>query len=128
QAEALEQLGREIDATADKLEGDARQLFVVNLMVQQRMMLGLLQWSEGVLDGVLAFQRRDWAGGAESLRRANTHMDAIQQAQALASFGIWEHWYRGERKMNLARGREIANEMADKAEAEGKAEARRKTP
>ncbi|MDY0167577.1 MAG: glycosyl hydrolase 115 family protein [Thermoguttaceae bacterium] len=118
QAEALDKVGRQIDATADRLDGDARRLFVVNLMVQQRILLGLLRWTEGVLEGVLAFERRDWEGGAKLLRQANAQMDRIQEAQALASFGVWEHWYRGDRKMNLARGRELAESVAAKAEAQ----------
>jgi hypothetical protein len=115
QADVLEALGREIDATAERLAGDERRFFLVNLAVQQRIMLGLLRWTEGVLDGALAFERRDWTDGAEALRRANGHIDDIRPAQALASFGVWEHWYRGDRKMNLARGQTLAQGVLTKA-------------
>jgi hypothetical protein len=93
-------------------------LLTVNLLVQQRIMLGLLRWTEGVLESALAFQRRDLAAGAEALKRANLQMDGIRQAQALASFDPWEHWYRGDRKMNLARGRALAESVAAKAQAQ----------
>jgi hypothetical protein len=100
------------------LDGAPRRLFTVNLMVQQRIMLGLLRWTEGVLESALAFERRDWSGGAAALKRANLQMDGIRQAQALASFEPWEHWYRGDRKMNLDRGRTLAESVAAKAEAQ----------
>jgi hypothetical protein len=45
-------------------------------------------------------------------------MNKIREAQAMASFGVWEHWYRGDRKMNLARGRALAESVAAKAESQ----------
>jgi hypothetical protein len=118
QAAALDKLGIEIDAVAEQLDGAPRRLFTVNLMVQQRIMLGLLRWTEGVLESALAFEQHDWSGGAAALKRANLRMDGIGQAQALASFEPWEHWYRGDRKMNLARGRALAESVAAKAETQ----------
>jgi len=118
QAAALDELVSETEAVAQRLEGAPRRLLTVNLIVQQRIMLGLLRWTEGVLESALAFQQRDWAAGAAALKRANLQMDGIRKAQALASFDPWEHWYRGDRKMNLDRGRALAESVAAKAEAQ----------
>jgi hypothetical protein len=45
------------------------------------------------------------------LEAALAGMDEVRAGQALTSRGKWQHWYRGDRKMNLAGAEALTREV-----------------
>ncbi len=103
---ALERAGAEAAPVLAQLEGAAKRLFENNLIAQYQILHGLLAWLEHCLEAGLALHQEQPADGLASLREAKTAFAEIRAGQALASRGIWQNWYRGDRKMNLGRAEE----------------------
>jgi len=90
-----------IDRVLGRLNGAERQLFQTNLGVQQRIMLALLRWHEESLRAGLALDEGDRKAALGHLEAALAAVRSVRDAKALASYGKWKHWYRGDKKMNI---------------------------
>jgi hypothetical protein len=67
------------------------------------MMLGLNRWLEALILARFAADEGNKQATETHLQRALQHLQQVQEAQAIASDGEkWQHWYRGDRKMNVA--------------------------
>ena len=78
------------------------QFFRTNLLAQHQMLLGLNRWLEAIILAQFAADESNSQATATHLQRAIQHLQQVQAAQAIASAGEkWQHWYRGDRKMNI---------------------------
>jgi hypothetical protein len=111
QRAAVEASGEEIDLVLAKLTGSDRTFFENNFVAQRQILLGLLRWWEAGLEAGLAFQQGDHAKMLTHLHAAEGAFKTIRAGQALASRGKWQHWYRGDRKMNLARIEKLTRQL-----------------
>ena len=83
--------------------GSPLQFFRANLTAQQQMLLGLNRWLEAVILARFAADEGNKQAAETHLQRALQHLQQVQEAKAIASEGEkWQHWYRGDRKMNIA--------------------------
>ncbi len=95
--------------------GNPLQFFRTNLLAQHQMLLGLNRWLEAVILAQFAADEGNRQASATHLQRALQHLQQVQAAKAIASEGEkWQHWYRGDRKMNIA-GMIEATEATQKA-------------
>ena len=112
QIEKLEAAGNRISQAERNLStesmnrvstSDTLQFFRTNLTAQHQMLLGLNRWLEAVILAQFAADEGNPQASATHLQRAIQHLQQVQAAQAIASEGEkWQHWYRGDRKMNIA--------------------------
>jgi hypothetical protein len=112
QRAALEDAGRKADAAAGQLRGEARLFFENNLLAQQRILLGLVKWAEAAVRAGLAAEAGERAECGRQLRAALDAFAEIRAGQSLTARGKWADWYRGDRKMNLARAEELTRQVA----------------
>lgn len=78
------------------------QFFRTNLLAQQQILLGLNHWLEAVILAQFAADEGNPQASATHLQRALQYLQQVEEAQAIASEGEkWQHWYRGDRKMNI---------------------------
>lgn len=110
--------GRHADDVLARLEGADRRFFEINFVVQQRILAGLLEWTGHTLRAALCLADEDRPGAIEQLKSALTAMDRIAKAQALATTGRWQHWYRGDKKMNLPRARQTTEKLLEALETQ----------
>lgn len=108
---ALERAGAGIDPVVEQLDGTSKRLFESNFVAQYRILHGLKTWLERSLEAGIAVHKRLPMDAVARLHEAKAAFDEIRAGQSLASRGVWENWYRGDRKMNLDR----AEELTDKA-------------
>ncbi len=86
-----------------RVSTSALQFFRANLLAQHQMLLGLNRWLEAVILARFAADEGNKQAMETHLQRALQHLQQVQAAQAIASEGEkWQHWYRGDRKMNIA--------------------------
>lgn len=108
---AVEAAGKEIDAALGQLQGAERRFFEVNLVAQQRILLGLQQWLEGALRAGRAQQQNAPGTVKTQFQAAMAGLATIRSGQALAAQGKWKDWYRGDRKMNLAAAEDLTRQL-----------------
>ncbi|HUT89916.1 MAG TPA: glycosyl hydrolase 115 family protein [Thermoguttaceae bacterium] len=111
QRAAVEAAGEEIDVVSSRLDGADRAFFESNFVAQHAILLGLLRWWEHGLEAGLSLRQGDRTKMLAHLRSAQGAIRQIRAGQALASRGQWKHWYRGDRKMNLARVEGLTDEV-----------------
>jgi hypothetical protein len=112
QRTALEAAGEAAPDVRDRLTGKQRQFFQANFMAQRGVLLGLLRWLEANLQAGLALNDGDHDAALSHLEEAQSAFADIRRAQALVlQAERWRHWYRGDRKMNLARARKLTAEV-----------------
>jgi hypothetical protein len=111
QLAAVRLAGEESDRVLAQLGGANRQFFETNFVAQQQILVGLLEWVQGTLQAALSLSEGDRAAAIARLEAALGAMDRIRRAQALATRGRFEHWYRGDKKMNLGRARQMTEDL-----------------
>jgi len=111
QLEAARLAGEGADRVLEQLDGSQRQFFETNFIVQQRILVGLLEWAGETLEAAVDLSEADRPGAITHLEAARAAMDRIGEAQRLATREPWEHWYRGDKKMNLGRARGMTEDL-----------------
>lgn len=111
QRAAVEKAEAEMNTVLARLDGPGRRLFESNFAAQYHILHGLLAWYEAVLSSGLAIEQGDATLWQQELEAALRGLEEIRRGQAYASRGDWEHWYRGDRKMNLARAEALTREV-----------------
>jgi hypothetical protein len=102
QRRKMEEAAAPSPSIAARLAPADRVFFENNFVAQSRLLIGLLGWTEWVAAAAEAAPR-DPQTAAAHLARALEAFAGVKQAQALASRGPWNNWYRGDDKMNLDR-------------------------
>lgn len=97
----LEQCMVMIPEIKDQLSGTSRQFFQTNYETQVLILTGITQWLERVLQAKLALQFSERETCLRHLGEALEALKQVEQGKELSSYGKWEHWYRGDKKMNM---------------------------
>ena len=102
QIQSLEGMEGSLVQAADQLTGDTLQFFQTNLVAQHKILLGLNRWLEAVILSRLAMDENNTMAASMHLQRAIEFLEQVEDAKKIASEGEkWEHWYRGDKKMNI---------------------------
>lgn len=80
---------------------DRQQYFVDHFVVQAEIMYGLYAWCHALALAVAAREAGDGEQARRRLAEASFHMDKLLLDRAKAEHDKWQHWYRGDKKMNL---------------------------
>lgn len=102
-AQRFTAVAERIAAAIPSIRADRRPFATAHLLVQARTMAAIAGWCLQVCDAAMAMLARDQAAAAEALSAAAAALEAGISQRAVAATGIWEGWYRGDRKMNLPR-------------------------
>ena len=101
QLSGLEECLNLIPDIKSELQGDTLRFFENNYQAQVLILSGISEWLQNVLKANLALQENDQAACQQNLQEAVKALEKVEQGKALASRGKWEHWYRGDKKMNM---------------------------
>lgn len=102
QKEGLEMSMAHADVALNALEAWNKYFFEVNLVSQNKIIYGLTLWLESITQAVRAYEKNDREAVHKALSVALLQFEVINDGQAFNTRGPkWEHWYRGEVKMNL---------------------------
>ena len=102
QKESLEKAGELAEQARNKLDGQSLNLLETNLIAHQQILLGITTWLDALVRATDALDSGDLNTGLTSLEEAVNAFELIHAGKALGSRGEkWQHWYRGDTKMNL---------------------------
>ncbi|RYC70987.1 hypothetical protein EQG79_02230 [Spirosoma sordidisoli] len=97
---------------APQLTPEQRLFFEVNFVAQIKIMLGLEDWLMHLIQAKLAADAADKSSVIQHLQEATRAISLAQQGKALsAKPEKWKDWYRGDKKLNLARKEALTNEV-----------------
>ncbi|GAB3261587.1 hypothetical protein GCM10027347_26700 [Larkinella harenae] len=109
--------GEQIQQTAATMSADQQAFLQTNLLVSQQFMAALTGWLEAL---VLAKQAENKGNRAETiyyLKQASQQLSGVDAAKKLLPANEkWQHWYRGDRKMNLDTVKKLTAEVLALAE------------
>lgn len=97
-----------------KLKGESLNFLEVNLISQQRILLGLTTWLESLVRSSEAVNAGDFENSVKSLEEAVNAFNMIRSGQELNIRGEkWENWYRGDKKINLINMEKTTTEVLE---------------
>ncbi|WKN43855.1 glycosyl hydrolase 115 family protein [Tunicatimonas pelagia] len=103
QIQSLEGMEGSLEQAASQLSGDTLLFFQTNLVAQHKILLELNRWLEAVVLSRLAMDENNAMAASMHLLRAVEFLERVEEAKKIASQGEkWQHWYRGDKKMNIA--------------------------
>ncbi|MEM6845298.1 MAG: glycosyl hydrolase 115 family protein [Bacteroidota bacterium] len=112
QIQSLEGMEGSLEQAASQLTGDTLQFFRTNLIAQHEILIGLNRWLEAVILARLAMDEENSMAAGMHLQRAVEFLERVEKAKEITSEGEkWEHWYRGDKKMNIAEMQERTEQM-----------------
>jgi len=112
QKESLEIAGEMGEQVRNKLTGQNLSFFEVNLIGQQKILLGITSWLEALVMAVDAENDNNREYTIQYLESALDAFELINEGKELVSKGQkWNHWYRGDTKMNLPEMERITIEV-----------------
>ncbi len=94
-----------------QLSGDEKILFENNLIAQIKFMQCLSGWVIETSNAVACIEKQDIEGTKKYLESALGKYKFYEEAIELCSRGKWEHWYRGEKKINVTALKELNEEV-----------------
>ncbi|WP_236978958.1 glycosyl hydrolase 115 family protein [Membranihabitans maritimus] len=111
----LEKAGEMIEEALSELNDWEKYFLEVNLLSQQKILLGFTRWIEGVVAAVKAYELEgDKTQCREELDKAISAFDLVHKGQAFNSRGEkWKNWYRGETKFNIEECEERTREFLE---------------
>jgi hypothetical protein len=101
QGQQLKAAEKAIEEALGSLSGDKKMFLQANLKTQHKILHSINQWAREVINAKLSAEKNDLEKTAKHLAEALEAINDANQAKELASEGFWQHWYRGDRKMNL---------------------------
>jgi hypothetical protein len=101
QRTGLQEAGRRAEDAVSMMDGQDRRFFEMNLMAQQKIILGLTSWVEAGIQATLAEHDGNRDDVRKHVRAAVEAFEMLRAGQQLAEQAHFEGWYRGDRKMNL---------------------------
>lgn len=101
QLAGLEKCFNLIPEVKSELSGDTLRFFENNYEAQVLILAGITEWLQNILEANIALQNGVETTLRQHLQEALSSLDKVKQGKTLASRGKWEHWYRGDKKMNM---------------------------
>ncbi|GAB2799462.1 hypothetical protein GCM10027275_51630 [Rhabdobacter roseus] len=99
---------RQAEALLPKLEAKQQAFLKTNLISQIQIMLGLEEWLVAILRAKKGLDEGHKAQAQKYLKEATDAFTRMKTGQALnVTDGKWQHWYRGEKKMNLKNAEQL---------------------
>ncbi len=95
----------------NKLSGDTLRFFEDNYKAQVLILSGITEWLQNVLEANLALQKGDRSACLQHMEQSLESLQKVHQGKSLARRGKWEHWYRGDKKMNMPEVEERTKEL-----------------
>jgi hypothetical protein len=118
QKESLEKAGEMAEHVRMQLTGHNLDFFEVNLIAQQKILLGITTWLEALLMAGKAETNGESKTVIYWMEKAVDAFELIKEGKELGSQGAkWEHWYRGDTKMNLPGVEKTTKEILGRAKS-----------
>ncbi len=97
-----------------RLSKAQQQFFQTDFMASSKIIIGLETWLEKTLQAKMAADANNLSQCKDYLQQAKQAFLLINQGKELKSENPkWEHWYRGDKKMNLKRKEILTNEVEE---------------
>jgi len=117
QKEGVAKAGELAEQARAKLEGQSLDFFEVNMIAQQKILLGINTWLDALLSATMEANEEDWKASVNMLEESMKGFELIWKGKELGSQGEkWKHWYRGDKKMNLPNVEKRTNEVLKTAQ------------
>jgi hypothetical protein len=98
-----------------RLSKAQQQFFQTDFMASSKIIIGLETWLEKTLQAKMAADANNLSHCKDYLKQAKQAFSLINQGKEFKSEDPkWEHWYRGDKKMNLNRKEMLTNEVKEK--------------
>jgi hypothetical protein len=98
-------------------DSDGRQLLHDNLRTHAQIQIAIGRWLASLMRAEDLLRRGQGEEAIAMVETAAVHLSAVAEAKQAAAHGKWEHWYRGDRKMNvpamLAATREAVKDLSE---------------
>ncbi len=114
QSEGLQRCLALIPQIKEQLSGASKQFFQTNYETQVLILSGITEWLEQVLKANLALQGGDREACLQHLKQALDSLEQVERGKELSSYGKWEHWYRGDKKMNMPGVKNRTSQVVEK--------------
>jgi len=99
---------RQAEALLPRLDARQQAFLKTNLISQIQIMLGLEEWLVAILRAKKELDEGNKAHAQKCLKAATDAFARMKTGQALnVTDGKWQHWYRGEKKMNLKNAEQL---------------------
>jgi hypothetical protein len=97
-----------------RLSKAQQQFFQTDFMASSKIIIGLETWLEKTLQAKMAADANNLSQCKDYLQQAKQAFSLINQGKELKSENPkWEHWYRGDKKMNLKRKEMLTKEVEE---------------
>lgn len=107
--EKAEVFAQKVQVNLNKAENT---FFQTDFMAHLKIMMGLNSWLESSLKAKIAADENNLSQIKESLKKANEAFAIINEGKSLKSKSAkWQHWYRGDKKMNLPRKQQLVQSI-----------------
>ncbi len=117
QKEGMTKAGELAEQAQAKLNGQSLDFFEVNMIAQQKILLGINTWLDALVNATIAANDEDWKTSVSLLEDSMKGFDLIWEGKELGSRGEkWENWYRGDKKMNLPDVEKSTREVLETAQ------------
>ena len=104
------------DKVLPQLKADEKAFFRTNFLSHVKIMLGLETWLENVLLAQAAIGAEETGKAVGHLQEATKALDMVEAGKNLnTQTDKWKHWYRGDKKMNIAATRRSTEEVLEMA-------------
>ncbi|MBU1820327.1 MAG: glycosyl hydrolase 115 family protein, partial [Bacteroidetes bacterium] len=101
---------RQAEALLPKLDTKQREFLKTNLLSQIQIMLGLEEWLIGTVRAKQSLDEGNKAKAQKYLKEAAEAFARMKTGLALnVTDRKWQHWYRGEKKMNLKNAEQLTH-------------------
>ncbi len=99
---------RQAETLLPKLDAKQQAFLKTNLLSQIQIMLGLEEWLIGTVRAKQVLDEGNRAQAQKYLKEATEAFARMKKGQALnVTSEKWQHWYRGEKKMNLKNAEQL---------------------
>lgn len=97
-----------------RLSKAQQQFFQTDFMASSKIIIGLETWLEKTLQAKMAADANNLSQCKDYLQQAKQAFSLINQGKEFKSENLkWEHWYRGDKKMNLKRKEMLTKEVEE---------------
>jgi hypothetical protein len=97
-----------------RLSKAQQQFFQTDFMASSKIIIGLETWLEKTLQAKMAADNNNLSQCKDYLKQAKQAFSLINQGKEIKSENPkWEHWYRGDKKMNLKRKEMLTKEVEE---------------
>ncbi len=116
-AERFTTVARQIEHQLPRLPAGRQTFAHAHLLIQARTMAAISAWTAAACGAVCDLLHGDRPACAAALARGAEHLAAVMPERDTVATGIWEGWWRGDRKMDLpgmlSRSRRLLTRIQD---------------